>query len=241
MTQQIYKYPRVFLNAQLQQNAQILLGEAQAHYFKNVLRKGVGEYFRVFNGHDGEFLAQITALGKKDGQAVLQEVLRVQPPPAKDLILFFAPIKKQRMDILIEKAVELGVTQLYPVLTNRTENRKLNSEKMCAQIIEAAEQCERMDIPQLHEAIKLHDVLRLSQAIPIYAALERVEAKPLSTHDLSGGAAFLIGPEGGFDMDEIAHLSAAKTMLPVTLGENILRAETAVMACLSYAKLSTKG
>lgn len=236
----LYKYPRLYLNAPLAENAQICLGAEHVHYLKNVLRKNAGDYVRVFNGQGGEFLSRVVSFSKKEGVLIAERCVREQPPQGKKFILYFAPIKKARLDILIEKAVELGVSVLYPVLTARTENRHLNMEKLRAQIIEAAEQCERMDIPELHEVKKLPLVLQEKRGFPLYAALERVDAKPLSAFDMGGGAAFLIGPEGGFDGDEVDLIGKCAEVRAVNLGETILRSETAAIACLSYAKLSTE-
>lgn len=235
---QVYKYPRLYLNAPLGQNAQISLETAQAHYLRNVLRRDVGDMVRVFNGRDGEWLARIDDLGKKNGVLSAQEMLRAQPAQRRSLALYFAPIKKQRMDILIEKAVELGATDLYPVLTNRTENRKISIEKIMAQVIEAAEQCERMDVPRVHEARGLHAAIKGREGV-IYAAIERAQVQDLADCRMDGDVAFLIGPEGGFDSGEIEMISGASNVCAVSLGAHVLRAETAALACLSYAYLST--
>lgn len=240
MTQQLYKYPRLYLNVKLQEGVQIFFGVEHVHYLKTVLRKNAGDYVRVFNGSEGEFLVRIESFSKKDGLAIVERCLGEQPKIKKRFVLYFAPIKKQRMDILIEKAVELGVSELHPVLTARTENRDLNIEKLRAQIVEAAEQCERMDIPVLHETKKLSAILHERRDLSLYAALERANAKPLAAFDMNGGAAFLIGPEGGFDPNEVDLIGKCADVQIVNLGDTILRAETAVFACLSYAKLSTE-
>ncbi len=244
MIDHIYKYPRLYINVPFSQGAEISLDAAHSHYLKNVLRKSVGDVLRVFNGRDGEWLASLKVLGKKNGSALLTEQIKQQPEISAPLYLFFAPIKKQRMDFLIEKSVELGVSGLYPVITNRTENRKLNEERMRSQIIEATEQCERLDLPTLHPAQKLPELLRMKETLfleaPLFVCLERRElAAPLSSYSYEKGAAFLIGPEGGFDDQEVESLIAAENIRLVDLGDTILRAETAAIACLSYAKMLT--
>ena len=186
---------------------------------------------RIFNGADGEFLATISALGKKDGFATAREKIKDQPESVAARALYFAPIKKSRMDFLIEKAVELGVTSLHPVLTQRTENRKINDERLRAQIIEAAEQCERLTLPALHPMVKLENVI--GKKVPLYACIERAEGVALRSLDPAQNAAFLIGPEGGFTPDEIEMLNKASHVTALNLGENILRAETAAIKCLS--------
>ncbi len=238
MLDPLYKYPRLYLNASFSQNVEIALNQAQAHYLKNVLRKDVGDDVRVFNGSDGEWLARLTHLTKKNAIIVLNDRIRAQAVHKNPVVMFFSPIKKQRLDFLIEKAVELGVTELRPIITNRTENRRMNVERIQAHIIEAAEQCERLDIPTLQPAQKLIDALAVYSTYPIHAALERCDdAKTISECNVNTGIAFLIGPEGGFDVSERELLLKNSNVFPIHLGETILRAETAVIACLSYAYL----
>ena len=212
----------------------------QAHYLKNVLRKDVGDILRIFNGAEGEWLACIDSLSKKNGELDLTDQIKPQAPPRKTLHLLFSPIKKQRMDVLIEKAVELGVTDLTPVLMHRTENRKINEDRLNAQIIEAAEQSERLDIPKLHPLIKLPHLLSKGiGGVEVFTALEREpSAKSLHEYDYKAGAAFLIGPEGGFDEQERVSILSSEDIRVIDLGNGILRAETAALACLSYVLLS---
>src|SRR5690606_14868363 len=135
---------------------------------------------------------------------------------------------------LVEKAVELGATDIHPVLTQNTDNRKVNEERITAQIIEAAEQCERLDIPDLHATQDLFKaVAGWNTNIPVQAALERYDAQPLSSALPEGDLAFLIGPSGGFTEEEKNKLAALSFVRPITLGERILRSETAVAAALS--------
>ena len=240
MIDNIYKYPRLYLNAAFEKSAIISLLPEHAHYLRNVLRKKKGDYLRVFNGTDGEWLARIEEIGKKSCDIALDRCLRGQGSKKPSLHLYFSPIKKQRMDFLIEKSVELGVTDLHPVLMERSVMRKINQERIEAQIIEAAEQCERLDIP------KLHDLKNLSQSlaehsfnIPLYACLERESgANLISSYAMSDDVAFIIGPEGGFSDNEKESLTANNNVIPVGLGKEILRSETAAIACLSYAMLS---
>jgi len=234
---ELYKHPRLYINVPFQENISLALAAEQAHYLKNVLRRSVGDALRVFNGVDGEWLGKIVDLGKKNGGFILMQRLKGQPKPGPKHHLLFAPIKKQRMDMLIEKAVELGVTDLHPVITNRTENRRLNEERIKAQVIEAAEQCERLDVPHLHSVHKLQEKIAQWEEGLVYAALERVDAPPLHAMNIAGASDFLIGPEGGFDEGELAFLSSNENIQPISLGENILRAETAALACLSYTHL----
>ncbi len=237
MTDHIYKHPRLYLNAPFEQNGVIPLEQGQAHYLRNVLRKGSGEQLRVFNGKDGEWLARIDTIGKKGGDIILDDCTRPQAKPSAARHLYFSPIKKERMAFLIEKSVELGVTDLQPVLMSRSVMRKVNEERTRAHIIEAAEQSERLDIPVLYPLQTLSEVMAGRNVdVPLYACLERNDqTKPISFYPMKEDAAFLVGPEGGFDNDEMARILTHENVKPIGLGDAILRAETASVACLSYA------
>ncbi|MCD8563051.1 MAG: 16S rRNA (uracil(1498)-N(3))-methyltransferase [Alphaproteobacteria bacterium] len=239
-----HKLPRLFTEGPLSEGAAAVLDVAQTHYLKNVLRKQQGDRLRVFNGKDGEFTALIEKLGKKEAIIRLGEMFLPQPSAAPPVHLIFAPIKKARLDILIEKAVELGATQLHPVLTERTENRKINPERLEAQIIEALEQCERLVKPQLHPLQKLEKLIPAWQGPPILSCLEREDAPLLTTELKSGytqGLALLIGPEGGFTPKEISYIAASRICRPISLGSFILRAETAALYALSLVSSLISG
>lgn len=224
--------PRLYTAAALKPGQAVALADSQAHYLKNVLRGKPGDALRLFNGRDGEWAAEIVSLDKKGGALKLVEQIKKQPAPRQPVHLLFAPVKKDRLDFLIEKSVELGVTDLHPIVTNRTEIRKINNERLLAQIIEAAEQCERLDLPTLHALADLPAALqRWDSKIPLYACIERDGAPPLQS--ANPPAAFLVGPEGGFDEAEKAGLKKYAFMKPVSLGESILRAETAALKALS--------
>ena len=205
------------------------LQKEQSHYLKNVLRMSEGDRVRTFNGKDGEWLAALSFEGKK-GILHPQKQLRPQleePGPW----LFFSPLKKSRMEFLVEKAVELGVQKLTPVLTERTIVRTLNMEKIKSHIIEAAEQCERLTIPDLSPPIKLSRVFDVLGNKNLYFFKERGEKIPLFRGQAE--CALLIGPEGGFSAQEIEGLEKSPQIKPVSLGSRILRAETASLAALS--------
>lgn len=230
-----YKTPRLFLNGSFSQNAVLELSAEHAHYLKNVLRKEKGDAVRVFNGVDGEWLARIEDLKKKSGLLVLEECLLEQTRDERLITLYFAPIQKARMDVLVEKAVELGVHALVPMITNRTEHRKINEKRLRAQIIEAAEQCERLDIPVLEGVRLFHECL----SEDVHLCLERSDkTQPIHQYDFSSGGAFMIGPVGGFDEDEREMMRGRDNLRMVSLGERVLRCETAAVAALSYAILS---
>ncbi len=241
MASDFTKLPRIYIDRAFTANATIKLETAQAHYLKNVLRLKPGDFVRLFNGHDGEWLAPVKAFEKTECIVMLKGKIREQPPRPAPMHLLFAPIKKDRMDFLIEKAVELGVTDLHPVLTNRTEIRKINEERIKAQTIEAAEQCERFEMPTLHPLSELKPKMAgWNKAVPALWCRERGESPHISTFKESAWA-FLIGPEGGFDDNEFAFLGDLPYVRPLSLGETVLRAETAVILALGYAKMQGRG
>lgn len=232
-----HKTPRLYTAEDLRAGGVCPLSAEQAHYLKNVMRMAEGENIRLFNGREGEFLATLSQLGKKGGTADITEKLRDQPKPGRPVHLLFAPIKKQRMDFLIEKAVELGATDLHPVITARTENRALKEDRLRAQIIEAAEQCERMDVPALHPvqalAVKIGNWPQ--GGVKLYWCSERGNAPHIREFRLES-CGFLIGPVGGFDDSEARFLTECGKVQPLSLGERILRAETACLLCLAHVE-----
>lgn len=234
----LYKTPRLYTNQPLEKQVTLEVTPEQLHYLRNVMRMECGDELRLFNGQDGEWLYEIKTLSKKEGILAPTKQLKPQPKAPEGCHLLFAPIKKQRLDILIEKAVELGATDLHPVLTAHTENRNLKIDRMQAQIIEAAEQCERLDIPTLHTPESLNSKIQKWDHTPeIMAALERTDAPHIQeTISQSTPLAFLIGPEGGFSSEELEKLQNNEAIKPVSLGPRILRAETACLLCLSLTK-----
>jgi len=229
-----HKTPRIYTDQPLSVDSEIALADEHTHYLKNVLRLSEGAPLRIFNGFSGEYLAEISRLYKFETKLKITLQIRSQTEsPTGDVHLLFAPVKKQRLDILIEKAVELGATHLHPVMTEHTENRHIKEERIKTQIIEAAEQCERLDIPLLSPIKPLKEkIAHWQDTDNIYWAAERQgQTQPLST--TKPPAAFLIGPEGGFSPSEIAFLSQEEIITPVSLGPRILRAETAAFYCLA--------
>lgn len=232
--------PRLYSSVSLK-NGSFLLGEAQSHYLRHVLRLQENETVRVFNSIDGEWLAHISLVGKRDVSLTCTNCLREAVAEQHRIHLLFSPIKKDRMDFMIEKSVELGVTDLHPLLMHRSVVRDIKVERLQAQIIEAVEQCERLDVPRLHALVSLE---KFVQQFPnlyqgrILAALERQEV--ISIQDVSDKSQkssldifYLVGPEGGFDTEEISLLQNSTHVCPVSLGPRILRAETAALFGLS--------
>ena len=225
---EMFKLPRLFTRQELSLQIRIELESGQAHYLHNVMRNKAGDAIRLFNGINGEWLGHIESLDKRKVSIVIVEQILSQPENARRIHLLFTPIKKSRLDWMIEKSVELGVTDFHPVLTQNTEVRKINEDRLKTQIFEAAEQCERLIIPELHPLLKIEKALEIK--VPILSCLERYDAPPIQSIKEKGDLAFLIGPEGGFTTDEKTRI-AQKTK-PVSLGDTILRCETAAIKAL---------
>jgi 16S rRNA (uracil1498-N3)-methyltransferase len=211
-------------------------GAEQAHYLLHVLRLKVGDLLRLFNGRDGEWAAAVSGLAKRSISLTVKE--QSQKPAAEpDLWLCAAPIKKAHFEYMIEKATELGVAAIRPVLTARTQIREVNADRCRSIAIEAAEQSERLTIPDIHEPVTLADmVARWPAARRLIVCAEWGAAAPVG-HVLAAAAspqaAILTGPEGGFAADELEILRALSQAMFVRLGPRILRADTAAIAALA--------
>lgn len=235
MTEDYIKLPCLYVDEELAEGRSFALTEDQAHYLRAVMRREAGDKVRVFNGRQGQWLAAIVTLDKKGCVVSPESLLRPQTPPGRAVHLIFAPIKKARLEDMISKAVELGVTDFHPVLTRHTENRHLNEDRIRAQVTEAAEQCERLTLPIWHDVTELPKLLgRWPATIPVVGALEREEGlPPLRSALPRGDVAFIIGPEGGFAQEEKDMIRRCKFVSPVHLGPRVLRSETAALVCLA--------
>ncbi len=220
---------RLFVDTPLAAGGLVTVEGPQAHYLANVLRMGAGDQLLLFDGVSGEWLAEIGEAGKKCmALAVIEETRPQETVP--DLWLAFAPVKKGRVDWLVEKAVELGVAHLVPVVTQRTIIDKLNLQRMRAHIVEAAEQCGRTSLATIDAPVKLDAFLRgLDAQRALYFADEN-GGEPAVSAFAPGPATLLTGPEGGFTPDEAAAIRAAPRATAISLGPRILRAETAALA-----------
>jgi 16S rRNA (uracil1498-N3)-methyltransferase len=227
---------RLFVTSPLAEGAAVELGPEQAHYLRNVMRLGDGDAVALFNGSDGEFRARIQRLGKRTAHLLVEERLRAQQAEA-DLWLVFAPIKRARIDYLVEKATELGASALVQVITRHTHVERLNLDRLRAHAIEAAEQSERLTVPRIEEPRALDDVLAAWDASRrIMLCDESGTAPPASVALANQNAAawaVLIGPEGGFAETELDALRKLPFVSPVSLGPRILRADTAALAGLA--------
>lgn len=227
---------RLFLDAALDAGAAVECGRDQAHYLGHVLRLGPGDAVALFNGRDGEWLARIDGLGKKSGRLVPERRLRGQAAEP-DLWLVFAPVKKAPLDFMVQKATELGVSALVPAITRRTVVERVKRERMEANAIEAAEQCERLTVPRVEEARPLSRILEDWPAgRRILLCAESGHAAPIA--EVLAGApagpwAIMTGPEGGFDQSELDLMAKLPNLNAVGLGPRILRADTAALAALA--------
>ncbi len=270
--------PRLLIEQSLSERAEIALDQGQARYVGTVLRLGLGDSVRVFNAADGEWRALVSEKGKR-GMAIKLVAFVRAARAVPDLELLFAPVKRHATDLIVEKATELGVRRIRPVITERTIAETVRLDRLKSIAREAAEQTERFDVPEICEPALLYKMLDgwdaerpliyCDEAGVAAGVLEVVMALfPLSLagrglggeghadaqaperrpaphpptfgrrplREGEGGAAVLIGPEGGFTAEERAMLRACAFVTPVSLGPRILRAETAVIAALTIVQ-----
>lgn len=225
---------RLFVDCPLVAGQGVALSEGQANYLFAVMRLPLGAGVLVFNGTDGEWLATVAETGKRTGRLVCLDPTRPQVMPP-DLWLLFAPVKKERTQFIVEKAVELGAARLCSVQTRFTNAERLRVDKARAHAIEAAEQCGATFVPAVDEVQPLD---RLLAAWPkdrriLWADESLTSARHTLATLTPGPWAVLIGPEGGFSGEERARLRAHPAVVPVSLGPRILRAETAAIAALT--------
>lgn len=231
-----HRMQRLFLPAPLAQGTELEADPQQSHYLANVMRLREGDDLLVFNGFDGEWLAKVSAAGRKAVRLQPTLQTRVQPP-ASDLLYCFAPIKAGRLDYMVQKAVEMGAGRLQPVITQHTQMSTVGTERLRANVIEAAEQCGVLSVPEVLDTIKLDRLLwewepgrRLiycdeaatgNDPVPI---LKGIEERRLG---------LIVGPEGGFSEDERLRLRSLPFVTAIPLGPRILRADTAAVAALA--------
>ncbi|MBS0276945.1 MAG: 16S rRNA (uracil(1498)-N(3))-methyltransferase [Proteobacteria bacterium] len=227
---------RLFVTAGLAADARVTPDEGQAHYLLHVMRAKAGDRVSLFNGRDGEWLARIAEVSKRSCVLQCEKQTRAQQD-TPDIWLCFAPIKKTPADYVVQKATELGVRALQPVFTRRTIVTRVNAERMAANAIEAAEQSDRLTVPDIREAVTLDKLLKTWPAgRRILFCDEGGDAKPIADAARSikeSVFAILTGPEGGFDPAERETIRGHAFVTPVTLGPRILRADTAALASLA--------
>lgn len=231
---------RLFVDADLLAGAEAPLAGAQVHYLRHVMRRPDGARLLVFNGRDGEWRATFEGRGRKAGVARLEARTREQMPES-DLWLCFAPVKRARIDYIAEKATELGAAVLQPVLTRHTIVERVNVERLRANAVEAAEQTERLSVPDVRAPVELTRLLADWPAGRRLMMCDETGGGPPIAEALAGldpGArsapwAIVVGPEGGFAEAELAAIRRMKDVTAVGLGPRILRADTAALAALA--------
>lgn len=224
--------PRLFVKTALGEGARVGLDAGQANYLGNVLRLNEGDAVLVFDGRSGEWLARIAEAGKKRMTLAVDRRTRVAET-IPDVWLAFAPVKRAQTDWLVEKATELGVARLIPVMTQRTVAERVKLERLESLAIEAAEQCGRTVLPEIAEPVPLARLLDRREADRKLYFADEAGGELAAAAFGRGPALILTGPEGGFTDDERAAVRASANATPISLGPRILRAETAALAALA--------
>ena len=230
---------RLYIEADLAPDAVCDLSADHAHYLHNVMRKSVGTQIAVFNGRDGCYLSEVIELSRKKATIrclSLQEAQWASP----DLWLLFAPVKKARLDFMAQKATELGASVIWPVRTDYCQVKAIKDERLMANAIEAAEQTERLDLPEIKPFTDLKEVLEnWPEDRVIIFCDERLagdhngEAVRILSQIHMDKAAILVGPEGGFSMAEKQMITKLNHVISISLGPRILRADTAALSALT--------
>jgi len=228
---------RLFVEVKLEEGARIAPSKDQLNYLLNVLRLGEGEEILLFNGADGEWRARLVEVARRSASLAAMERIRAQEP-APDLHYAFAPLKQARLDYMAQKAVEMGASRLIPVLTRRTQVRRVNRTRLRANAIEAAEQCGILIAPNVDEEVELSSFLSNlpPERLLVFCDEDAEPSEPiglLRSASAHKGVTLLIGPEGGFEDGERAAILRSKNALRLSLGPRVLRADTAAVAALA--------
>ncbi len=240
MPQHDFKSPRLFVDASLAAGETVALERSQSNYLGNVLRLSAGDTILMFNGRDGEWQASIEGRKRPDSLTIVAQTRPQDRLP--DLAYVFAPLKHARLDYMVQKAVEMGVSSLQPVLTRFTQVGRVNGERMRANVIEAAEQCGILSLADVEEPVPLDRYLnqRAVQRLLVFCDEAADATSPLqalrSGLAASNGIDVLIGPEGGFAEEERAILLRQPQTLRLSLGPRVLRADTAAVAALALVQ-----
>ena len=225
---------RVYTTESLIENQTVIIGDEDFHYLKSVMRLRESESFRLFNSNDGEFLVKILTIGRSSLKVVVESLLR-QVVREKNLVLAMCIIKPDRMLEAIKGAVQLGVTQIIPIISERTQYKKILQDRIRRCIIQATEQCERFTPAELLPQMSLLDFCKIKDFEQIIFASESEDEsnKIRNINKIKERVTILIGPEGGFSGHEVEMIKSYKHALPVSLGQLVLRAEIAALAALA--------
>lgn len=228
---------RLFVEARLEAGAVVPLSRDQSHYVQNVMRTKEGEPILLFNGADGQWQAQLQPVSKKQAEAVVKSLHKPQTD-VPDVWFGFAPIKHGRIDFIAQKATELGAVALHPVMTARTVASRVNTGRLQANAVEAAEQCERMDVPVVREPVRFSDFVHNlpEDRLLLYGDESGHGLPPRALFGAlpeAGKWAVLVGPEGGFAPEEFEHLRAMEQAHAISLGPRVMRADTAGLALMT--------
>jgi len=240
MPQHDFRKPRLFVEAALAAGESVPLAREQSNYLGNVLRLSAGETVLAFNGRDGEWIASIAGRKRPDSLEIMTQTRPQDRLP--DLAYIFAPLKHARLDYMVQKAIEMGASSLQPVLTRFTQVSRVNSERMRANVIEAAEQCGILGVADVAVPVPLDRYLsqRQAQRLLVFCDEAAETTNPLralqSDLTVANGIDVLIGPEGGFAEEERALLLRQPRTLRLSLGPRILRADTAAVAALALVQ-----
>ena len=229
---------RLYFPGKLSLEDPVKLENKQVHYLINVMRKKIDDSILVFNNVNGEFLAKISEINKNT--IIIDIIKKIRDVKIEnDIWLLFAPVKKSPTEYIVQKATELGVSKIIPVITERTITKNLNLKRMQDIAIESSEQCERITIPEVCAVKKLKDLIpNWDNDRIIFFCDETIRNKDVVKIDFQNLStksfgAVLVGPEGGFSTNETNYLREKKFIRPIDLGPRILRSDTAVIAALS--------
>jgi 16S rRNA (uracil1498-N3)-methyltransferase len=225
---------RIYTTKSLAENQLVTIDGDDYHYLKTVMRLRIGEEFRLFNAADGEYLVKVAAINRSNLEVKLELLLRA-PEHEKQLVLAMSLIKPDRMMEAIKGAVQIGATQIMPIITERSQYKKIARDRIERSIIQATEQSERFVPAELLPEISLPDFLKANQSVQIIAACESEDSskKIANINKIENKIIILIGPEGGFSDAEMASFKSLDNIYSVSLGKSVLRSETAAIATLA--------
>jgi len=231
--------PRIYINSDLAVNSVLELSGKQYNYLVNVMRKRSDDCIIVFNSEDGEFKGVIQEISKKFLQIKLANLLREKQNLCNKVILAFAPIKNNNTNLIIQKATELGISKILPILTARTVVNNINYEKLMSIAIEASEQSERLDVPEIGVLANLKKLFEIQYDIAFFCDENEIDNSifnALGKIKNFRTILIVVGPEGGFTENEREFLKSTQNTIPIRLNNGILRSETAAISAIAIIK-----